>query len=211
MLKAVLAATLAAGLVSVSATHTALAKPQVRTTFKFYPVKGRTAAEIYTSMVSSGPNVDGMDAYASTNATSEQSGRLVKTGSCRVSDYSFRFDFTINLPKLRNEKALSSPTRAKWNSFQAFLRAHELQHTKIWLSCAADLERKVKALRASSCSTVDKEAGRLWKQMRNACEKRHQAFDAAEQRRVLKQPFVQAAFQHGGSNTSALTVPDEAQ
>lgn len=203
MLKAVLAAAAVAAIAVVPA-H---AKPVVKTTYRYYGVSGSTARDIYHSMVSRGPNVNGMDAYASTNATSAQSGRLVQAKACSVSGYRFTFDFTINLPKLRNEGALTGATRDKWQSFSAFLRRHEEQHTRIWMACAADLERQVTALRRSSCGAVDKEANRLWGAMRKSCEKRHRAFDAAEQRRVLQQPFVRMVFQRSGNGTSALAVP----
>ena len=181
------------------------AKPEQSTKYKYYPISGDSPVEIYSAMIKRGPDVNGVNAYASTSATSSQSGQLIAQGkSCRVNDYEFRIDFTINLPKLKNEGALKGQLASKWGQFKGFLKSHEEQHRTIWLGCARDLEAKVMALRTSDCKTLDKKAAQMWKTMRKSCDKKHAAFDAAEQKRLMKHPFVRMVMGQRMQSTKAL-------
>ena len=167
------------------------ARPIEKTRYKFYPISGNTPGEIYSAMIRRGPDVNGVNAYASTSATSAQSGRMVLKGkSCQVDGYKFSIDFIINLPKLKNEAALTGNTAAKWSQFKSFLKAHEETHRSIWMGCAKTLEAQVKSLRSTDCKALDRQAASLWKKMRNSCDSKHAAFDAAEQKRLIKHPFV---------------------
>ena len=167
------------------------ARPLEKTNYKYYAIKGDSPGEIYTSMIRRGPDVNGVNAYASTSATSSQNGKLIQQGkSCRIEDYKFNINFTINLPKLNNERALVGQTSAKWGQFKSFLKIHEETHRRIWMGCAKTLEALVKALRTNDCKVLDRQAAQLWKKMRGSCDRQHAAFDAAEQKRLLKHPFV---------------------
>jgi predicted secreted Zn-dependent protease len=185
----------------------AASKPTEKTRYKYYSISGDTPGEIYSSMIRRGPDVNGVNAYASTAATSSQSGRLVLQGkSCRVDGYSFNIDFVINLPKLKNEKALSGATAAKWGQFKSFLKTHEETHRSIWMGCARQLEAKVQSLRSKDCKALDRQAGQMWKTMRTACDSKHAAFDAAEQRRLLRHPFVRLVLNGRANSTKGLKV-----
>jgi predicted secreted Zn-dependent protease len=199
-------------LVPVFATLTliaapATARPIEKTKYKYYTISGNSASAIYTAMIKRGPDVNGVNAYASTTANSSQDGKLVAQGkSCRVDGYNFSIDFTINLPKLKNEGALTGQTAAKWGQFKSFLKTHEEQHRSIWLGCARSLESQVKSLRAPDCKAFDRQAAKLWKTMRNSCDKQHAAFDAAEQRRLLKHPFVKLVLDKRLSSTKGFKI-----
>jgi predicted secreted Zn-dependent protease len=183
------------------------ARPLEKTNYKYYSIKGDSPAEIYTSMIRRGPDVNGVNAYASTSATSSQNGKLIQQGgSCRIEDYKFNINFTINLPKLNNETALAGQTSAKWGQFKSFLKSHEEKHKSIWLACAKTLETQVKGLRSKNCKSLDQQAAALWKKMRTACDRQHAAFDAAEQRRLVKHPFVRLVLNGGALSTKGLKV-----
>jgi predicted secreted Zn-dependent protease len=185
----------------------ASAKPQDKTKYKYYTISGNSAPAIYMAMIKRGPDVNGVNAYASTSATSSQNGRLIAQGkSCRVDSYKFNIDFTINLPKLKNESALSGQTAAKWGQFKSFLKSHEEQHRSIWLTCARNLEAQVKSLRTTNCKNFDQQAASLWKKMRSSCDKQHAAFDSSEQRRLLKHPFVKLVLNQRVTSTKGLSV-----
>jgi len=47
----------------------ALAKPKSTTQYKYYPVSGDSAVDLYIAMMKRGPHVNGDQAYASTTAT----------------------------------------------------------------------------------------------------------------------------------------------
>ncbi len=184
-----------------------VAKPFQKTNYKFYSIKGDSPSEIYDSMIRRGPDVNGVNAYASTSATSSQNGKLLQQGgSCRVDSYKFNINFTINLPKLNNEAALRGPTSAKWGQFKSFLKTHEETHRRIWMSCAQTLEAQINALRAKSCKGLDQQAALLWKKMRVSCDAKHAAFDAAEQRRLIQHPFVRLVLGQPRTSTKAFKI-----
>jgi predicted secreted Zn-dependent protease len=171
-----------------------MARPVETTKYRYYAISGDTPGEIYMSMVRRGPDVNGINAYASTLATSSQSGRLMQGKTCRIEDYKIKIEFVINLPRLKNENVLAGATKAKWGQFKSFLKAHEETHRSIWLGCARELEAKIRSIRGGTCKSLDKESARLFENMRASCQKKHKAFDAAEQRKLLKHPFVKLVF-----------------
>ncbi|MGQ0485917.1 MAG: DUF922 domain-containing protein [Hyphomicrobiales bacterium] len=197
---------LAMGLVAV-APLCASAKPVYTTKYTYYSIGGDTAAEIYNAMIRRGPHVNGAQAYASTSATSSQEGKLAQGQSCAISDYRLRIDFVIRLPRIKNEKVLSGATRARWQQFSRFLKQHEETHRSIWLVCARDLERQVKAIAVADCGIADARAAKLWEQMRKSCTKKHDAFDAAEQKRLARHPFVKLVLKQSDRTSNAAAVP----
>jgi len=182
------------------------AKPAFTTKYVYYSVGGDTPEAIYKAMLSRGPRVNGAKAYAATSAVSSQDGKLLQAASCRIEDYQLKIDFEIKLPKIRNEKVLAPADRNRWKDFTRFLRRHEETHRSIWLGCAADLERKVKSLRAATCAEADKKAASLWETIRKACARKHDAFDAAEQKRLLQHPFVRLVYRRS-LQTHAAKAP----
>ena len=52
----------------------------------------------------------------------------------------------------------------------------------------------MKSIKAKSCDDADRKATQLWDKIRAACNKKHVAFDAAEQKRLMKHPFVQLVY-----------------
>lgn len=179
----------------------AVAKPVHATKYTYYAINGDSAEEIYSAMLRKGPRVNGAKAYAATSATTTQDGRMAQRGSCRIEGYRLSIDFVISLPKIRNEKVLPPADRRHWQQFSTFLKKHEETHRSIWLGCAADLERQVKAINAKSCAEADRRARALWERMRTACTKKHNAFDTAEQKRLMNHPFVRLV--HGRKMVSA--------
>lgn len=181
----------------------AFAKPVETTRYTYYAIGGDTAAEIYESMMRKGPKVNGAKAYAATSATTTQDGKLLQGASCKVQDYRLKLDFVIKLPKIRNEKALPAADRKRWQQFSSFLKAHEETHREIWMGCAADLERQVKAIKARSCDEADRRATQLWDKIRAACDRKHKAFDAAEQKRLMAHPFVKMVYKRATATHGA--------
>jgi predicted secreted Zn-dependent protease len=181
----------------------ATAKPTETTKYTYYSIGGDTAVEIYDAMMKKGPKVNGAKAYAATSATTTQNGKLSQGSSCRIEDYRLQLDFVIKLPKIRNERALPAADRKRWQQFSGFLKTHEETHRKIWLGCAADLERQVKSIKAKSCNEADRKATQLWDRIRAACNKKHAAFDAAEQKRLMSHPFVKMVYKRSTATHGA--------
>jgi predicted secreted Zn-dependent protease len=180
----------AAILLSAWESQDAQAAPAFTTKYVYYKVSGDSAASVYLSMLKRGPHVKGEKAYAATSAESSQRGKLELKNSCRITDYQYSVDFVIRLPKLADEGSLSPSARARWQQFSGFLRQHEETHRSIWMGCAHEIEAKVKALRGRSCDEVDRKAQAIREQVQKACNRKHVAFDAAEQKKLARHPFV---------------------
>jgi predicted secreted Zn-dependent protease len=185
----------------------ALSKPKQTTKYVYYAISGNTPAAIYSALVSRGPRVGGIKAYASTTAVSSQTGKMLQGKSCQMQDYSFNIDFTIKLPKLKNENALQGGMKTQWRNFSQFLRTHEETHRSIWLSCGAALEAKIRAIKAKSCDDFNAKTVKLWDQIRASCAKKQDAFDVAEQRRLVRQPFMVMAHSRKAKSSLGLKVP----
>ena len=183
------------------------AKPVQTTKYTYYAIGGASATAIYTNMLRRGPHVNGQKAYAATSATTSQDGKLLQAKSCVVQDYRLKIDFVIRLPQIKNESALPSSDRTRWRQFAQFLKKHEETHRSVWLACAQDLENKARAIVATSCSEADEQAAKLWDQMRRNCSRKHDAFDAAEQKRLMQQPFVKYVIRKKGSLARAVKAP----
>lgn len=193
---------------AVCAASGTQAKPIHSTQYTYYGISGNTPAAIYSSLIRRGPNVEGVKAYASTTAVSSQAGQMRQGKMCEIKNYRFKIDFTIKLPKLQDEAALTGSTRSEWRNFSRFLKTHEETHRSIWLSCASALEANVKTIRAPTCKEADARATQLWSQMKATCGKKQVAFDAQQQRALMRQPFVQLVLKRGGTTQHALAVPE---
>jgi predicted secreted Zn-dependent protease len=141
-------------------------------------------------MLKRGPHVKGSKAYAATQMESSQRGKLELTNSCRIVDYQYSAVFTIRLPKLTDETALSANALARWQQFSNFLRKHEETHRTIWMGCADEIQTRVSALRGRNCDEVEKRAQAILEEVQQACNVKQVAFDEAEQKRLAKHPFV---------------------
>lgn len=177
-------------LVLAGSSPQAQAAPAFTTKYAYYKVSGDSAAGVYVSMLKRGPHVRGEKAYAATSAESSQRGKLELKNSCRIIDYQYRVDFVIRLPKLADEAALSPAARSRWQQFSSFLRKHEESHRSVWMGCANEIQTRVSAVRGKSCAEVDRKAQAIRDQVQTACNHKHVAFDAAEQKKLAKHPFV---------------------
>jgi hypothetical protein len=58
------------------------------------------------------------------------------------------------------------------------------------MGCAHEIEAKVRAVRGRNCDEADRKAQAIREQVQKACNRKHIAFDAAEQKKLAKHPFV---------------------
>lgn len=192
----------------VLASPAARSEPTQTTKYVYYGVSGKSAAELHRAMMRSGPRVDGAQAYASTSATASQSGNLVQGSSCRVNDFRVKLEFTIKLPKLRNEAKLPSLDRSRWKPFAQFLKRHEETHRSIWLGCARTLEKQARQVTAKTCAQVERKLDEIWNKVRKSCDAKQDAFDRAERSRLERQPFIVLALQpKRKTSTQAASTP----
>lgn len=162
------------------------------TLYSSYSVSGQTPVEIYRAILNRGPKVYGNRAIAATTAQAVQSHVMQQdAASCRVTQFQLSFRFDIKLPQLVDSSGLSPQNRYLWQQFTLFLKAHELQHTQLWLRCGRELEKRVMALRAVSCEEVQRRADATWQRMKPGCDKQQLNFDMQQRDVLMAQPFMQ--------------------
>jgi predicted secreted Zn-dependent protease len=182
----------AAALLLAGACLPAHAETVQTTQYSSYTVSGRTPAEIYRAILKRGPSVDGGRAIAATTAQAVQSHTLQQgLTSCQVTQFRLSFRFNVELPRLVSSSGLTPQDRYLWQQFTGFLKAHELQHTRLWLRCGRELERRVMALRAPNCEEVQRRADATWQRMKPACDKQQSNFDKEQRSELMSQPFMQ--------------------
>jgi len=171
-----------------------MARPFATTHYEYYSVSGVSAASLHQSLVVHGPQVNGYKAYAATSMDSHQNGALVQTpAGCEIRNYQLQLTFTMRLPRLQSGSAMSPGLRARWASFDKFVATHEAGHRSIWMSCAANVEARIRAIRASSCEAAQALASGMIDDMWAKCTKRHDAYDVAQRNPLIRQPFIVAA------------------
>ncbi|MEI7600821.1 MAG: DUF922 domain-containing protein [Aestuariivirga sp.] len=185
--------TLAAGLVmAITSGVVASAATQQTTQYSSYPVTGRNPTEIYRAILNRGPMVEGKRAIAATTSQAVQSHVLTQgSSSCRVTEFRLNFRFDVKLPRHTTLAVLSPRDRYLWQQFLGFLKTHELQHTRLWLQCGANLERQVMSLRAASCAEVERRAEDLWRRMKPSCDRQQVDFDKQQRGELMSHPFMQ--------------------
>jgi predicted secreted Zn-dependent protease len=186
--------------------ESAIAQPRQTTKYTYYAIQGNTPVSIYATMIKRGPRVGGVKAYAKTLAVSTPSVIIAQGKTCKVQNFSLNFNFDINLPKLQNAGAITGRTKAEWQSFASFLKTHEETHRKIWLAYGSAFEAKVARLKAASCADMATKIINLREQMAASCNKEQEAFDSAQQRVLLQQPFVKLVLSQASASTTALKV-----
>jgi len=72
------------------------------------------------------------------------------------------------------------------------------------MGCAKEFESRVAAMKTGDCDGLDARAAELWGEIRKQCDLRHQAFDAAQQRLLVKSPFIKLVL--GTSRPGSTTV-----
>lgn len=185
--------TIRAAALLLTVTCLPAAAETVHTThYSSYNVNGRDPAEIYRAILKRGPDLNGNRAIATTKAQAVQNHTLEQgPSSCRVTQFRLTFRFDVLLPRLVNATALTPQDQFLWRQFSDFLKAHELQHTRLWLRCGKELERQVMALRAPTCEDLQQKANMTWQRMKPACDKQQVNFDKQQRGVLASQLFMQ--------------------
>ena len=180
-------------IVAVAMPLQATAKPHIKTKYTYYTISGKSARSLYQQMIRRGPHIGRERAFATASMKLDPSFKLSGKKSCRFSRFRMNMEFEIRLPKVRNEKSLPKQTRRQWRAFYKFVRRHELRHRAIWISCIKKLERQVRRLRPKNCNSLEGQFTRALDKAAKACNRRQDAFDRAEQKRLARHPLIVAA------------------
>jgi len=154
-------------------------------------VRARRLAELRAR----GPLVGGRRSFARTRMKSSLSTIFRKTRtSCRVRRQTLRIHYTMLLPRALNEHRFPKGMKRRWRAFLRHLARHEKRHVAIWTSCARLAERRIRRLKAASCTELDRKARTAWRRAMRSCDRLHDAFDLKERKTALKHPFLRSAL-----------------
>ena len=181
---------------SCMASSSAFATVIEKTTYRPFLVHGKTAREIYQSVITHSRKKDGYHTFATTDVSLKPKIKLVTKPQCKVTQASITARFIVNLPKLANEAALAPDLRRDWQSFAQQLKHHEEHHRDIWLGCAADIASAATSLAADDCTRFATKFEAHIKQAQQSCSDKNVAFDDEAQRHVSDIPFIERALQN---------------
>ncbi len=182
------------------------AQPHTVTSIKYYTVQGTTAQSLDQQMIARGPWHGRSRAYANIVARPDYSGDLVQGQTCRLENFKVTAEFTMTLPKLANGVRLSKDLATRWNSFQDFVRRHEEGHRAIWIDTMRKAQSRITALRAPTCSQLQAQIDEVFQEEWRAGERRQDAYDRADQQKLVRHPLIQAAASARGKVASAYAA-----
>ncbi len=171
------------------------AAPVVSVERATFPLHATTEAGLLAELRAHGPLVGGRRSFARTRMKSSLSTLFRKTPEgCRVRRQTLRVRYTMLLPRALNERRFPKDMKRRWRAFLRHLVRHENRHIAIWTGCARIAERRIRRLRAASCSELDRKARAAWKRAMRSCDRLHDAFDLKERRTALRHPFLRSAL-----------------
>jgi predicted secreted Zn-dependent protease len=169
----------------------ACAEVTSQTNYSYFPVSGNSLAQLYSSMLHTGPVSNGTKGLG---ATSVQRGGEMSLSHCkRYGTYPLAMHFVVRLPALAGGRQLSPSEKAMWTRFVGFVKNHELGHRAIWLSEGAKLRRELDVRKLGSCEAANAKAQMIWSRLMSASLPRHAAFDAAQRGKLTALQFFRFA------------------
>ena len=150
VLAMIAAATLIIGSLSECASAEP-ARPQVTFKISYYPVFGRSIAEIRNSIGQNTPSKDGDVFYAGVTVWDLNSNfDMVGTAAgCSLTNSKVYLNTTIHLPQLVDPGQVSDGVRSEWTRFSNALKTHEMMHAKNAYRAASTLLNKINNLTTS--------------------------------------------------------------
>lgn len=113
---------------------------------------------------------------------------------CTVRSVNMHIEFTVTLPRARQEKAMKARSRRLWNSFTEFARNHEFEHRRIYLGCARSFAAKARHTpKMASCGGLKSQVRQQMFSAMQACSVKHQALDQGAMARLKRLPLLRAA------------------
>jgi predicted secreted Zn-dependent protease len=158
-----------------------------------FVVEGTTAVELVRHLNRNAFEGDSGRAYANMHPdyqlslTTKQSG-----GICRPASVGMHVALRLTLP-VADTSVMSGRTRALWNNFMAFARAHENHHKVTYLDCARRYIQQAQRQSAASCAGLQWTLQQELADMQRACEASEQPFERSQARLLPNLPLFRAA------------------
>lgn len=160
-----------AGLVVVAAVSapffmgSAEAETVITKSFSYFPVRGRTAADLDEALSQSGPLLQGTG-IRHPGATEMRFGGSVTYADqgtrCTVDSARITLDTKIILPRWTQRRRAEADLALIWDTLSGDIKRHEERHAEIARQYARKLESDVKGLRAQpNCQAMEAEVARI--------------------------------------------------
>ena len=171
-------------------SHIATAKTIQSSTYNYFIIKGKSAPQIYASLLAHANGPAGHDAYATTLTRIHQRADFIRGKNCAVHRYDNIAEFKFSLPKLQSNAKVDATALAQWQGFAAVLKRHEEHHRSLWLACATKFNISVQHMSARTCDQLGNAIKKLWAKTEAVCRQQNDSFDAAERAHFLSLPFI---------------------
>ncbi len=179
----------------VSLMGSANAKPKHSTQIKYYAVSGTSDRNILSKMNVGSQYFNHQQVFAYIVSEPVIDGQYFQTKKgCKLKNFKIRGKFVIHLPKLSSRAKIRKSTRRRFNGFFKFVKRHEYKHRAFYIGCYRRAERKIARIRSKSCSTLVSRAKSVLTMEGARCQRLNARFDAAERKRIPRQPLVKAAL-----------------
>jgi predicted secreted Zn-dependent protease len=145
---------------------------------EYYPVQGRSVAEIRRGLARNGPrDRTGQPRAALTDWSLGWRYALRREpNACVATQLETPLAITTTLPSLRTP--VPEPVHAQWRALAAALAEHEHGHRRIALACRDELSRRLAALaRASDCAELRRALDHAGRGALAECRARDAGFD----------------------------------
>ncbi len=128
-----------------------ISRPKVTFKISYYPVFGRTIAEISNSIGQNTPSKEGDVFYAGVTVWDLNSSfeMLSTPAGCSLANSQVYLNTTIHLPQLADPDQVSEGVRSEWTRFSNALKTHEMMHAKNAYRAASTLLNKINNLTTS--------------------------------------------------------------
>lgn len=140
-------------LMTTLSAHQASAETIVRKTTRYFPIHGRTAAELDHQLETKGPHTSGAGTRHP-GATKIRFGGtmnyLKSPGSCKIDNIKVTLNITIIMPTWKNRSRTNAGLNLIWDTLASDIKRHEERHAEIAVQHARDLDRRLKALTPTS-------------------------------------------------------------
>jgi len=189
--------TVLAALLVCGFAGTALAGVTQKTLYNFFPVSGSDAVSIYRSVTARSEVKGGIETLATTGIQMKTNLLTTKGTKCTVAKADVVMNFKVNVPRLTNESRLSAGLRSDWRAFAAHLKMHEEKHRAIWMTCAARYSASLRPLLDHDCGDLNRAINGLWSAAQKTCRAPNNAWDAKDQKALLRLPFIKRVANGG--------------
>jgi predicted secreted Zn-dependent protease len=149
--------------------------------FRYYELRGRSAAELRRQMDESGPKEEGESYDARTHWSVRWRFRYESAGSsCRISSASTTVETEILLPRWLDAAQAPAELRARWSRYLQALRLHENGHARFGEQAAAEIEQAILEMPPRpSCPELERSANALAEELIEKYRRSEREYDAS--------------------------------